>query len=86
MRHIEAVRGPAIPGCDTTRDTECAATRAALADYLRYRLLPGRGRRLEDHLVGCVACMRVFVDVRESAWTSTAAATTTRRAALARAS
>lgn len=73
MRQIEPVTGPA--------PAECDATRTALADYLRHRLLPGRRRRLEDHVVGCVACMRVFVDVRETAWT-----TATRRADLARAS
>lgn len=65
----------------STTTAECLATRRALTDYLRYRLLPGRGRRLEDHVVGCVACMRVYVDVRESGWRASA-----RRADLARAS
>ncbi|MCP2266619.1 putative zinc-finger [Promicromonospora thailandica] len=58
-----------------TEPATCDTTRAALDDYLRHRLPPGRRRRLVDHVVQCVRCMRVFTDVRESAWT---AATPTR--------
>ncbi|GAA1852678.1 zf-HC2 domain-containing protein [Myceligenerans crystallogenes] len=63
---------------DKTPATECPETRAAMRDYLRNRMLPGRRRRMEDHLVGCAGCIREYVDLRQSRWT--AAPVTTRRA------
>jgi anti-sigma factor RsiW len=41
---------------------------------LRHRLLPGRRRELEDHLVDCAECTRAFTNVRESYWIQQAAA------------
>ncbi|MBE1877901.1 zf-HC2 domain-containing protein [Myceligenerans pegani] len=51
----------------------CRITRGAMHDYIRHRLLPGRRRELEDHLVDCAACVRAFTDVRESYWLQQAA-------------
>lgn len=52
----------------------CRLTRGAMHDYIRHRLLPGRRRELEDHLVVCAECTRAFTDVRESYWIQQAAA------------
>lgn len=57
--------------------TACHETRTTMRDYLRNRVLPGRRRRIEDHLVGCATCIREYVDLRQSYWT--AEATTARR-------
>lgn len=51
----------------------CRSTRGAMHDYIRHRLLPGRRRELEDHLVDCAACARAFTDIRESYWLQQAA-------------
>ncbi|GAB3158240.1 hypothetical protein GCM10027059_02600 [Myceligenerans halotolerans] len=51
----------------------CRITRGAMHDYIRHRLLPGRRRELEDHLVDCAECARAFTDVRESYWLQQAA-------------
>ncbi|MFI2361563.1 sigma-70 family RNA polymerase sigma factor [Promicromonospora sp. NPDC019610] len=58
----------------TAPDLECRATRAALHDFVRNRLLPRRRQQVEDHMVGCAGCTRAFVDVRESYWMLRAAA------------
>ncbi|MFD6446094.1 zf-HC2 domain-containing protein [Promicromonospora sp. NPDC060204] len=58
----------------TAADLECRATRAALHDFVRNRLLPRRRQQVEDHMVGCAGCTRAFVDVRESYWMLRAAA------------
>ncbi|MFJ3402852.1 zf-HC2 domain-containing protein [Promicromonospora sp. NPDC090134] len=58
----------------TAPDLECRATRAALHDFVRNRLLPRRRQQVEDHTVGCAGCTRAFVDVRESYWMLRAAA------------
>jgi hypothetical protein len=47
---------------------ECRTTRAAMHDYVKGRLLPGRQRRLEVHMNGCGECTRAFVDMREVPW------------------
>ncbi|MFD6176198.1 MULTISPECIES: hypothetical protein [unclassified Isoptericola] len=46
----------------------CRDTRLALDDYAHRRLAPARATELEDHLVGCVGCLRAVVDVRDPAW------------------
>ncbi|WP_285100645.1 zf-HC2 domain-containing protein [Promicromonospora sp. MEB111] len=58
----------------TAADVECRATRAALHDFVRNRLLPRRRQQVEDHMVGCSGCTRAYVDVRESYWMLRAAA------------
>lgn len=58
----------------TAADLECRATRAALHDFVRNRLLPRRRQQVEDHMVECAGCTRAFVDVRESYWMLRAAA------------
>ncbi|WP_460702655.1 hypothetical protein [Myceligenerans halotolerans] len=57
----------------------CPETRASMRKYLKHQMLPGRRRRLEDHLVGCSGCIREFVELRESHWMADAG----RRAGLA---
>ncbi|MFI2486388.1 zf-HC2 domain-containing protein [Promicromonospora kroppenstedtii] len=49
-------------------EPECRATRAAMHDYLKDRLLPRRRGRVEAHMDGCGECTRAFVDVREVSW------------------
>ncbi|WP_344400380.1 sigma-70 family RNA polymerase sigma factor, partial [Promicromonospora sukumoe] len=49
-------------------EPECRATRAAMHDYLKDRLLPRRRGRVEAHMDGCAECTRAFVDVREVSW------------------
>lgn len=48
---------------------ECRATRAAMHDYVKGRLVPSRQRRVEAHLDRCAPCTRAFTDVREVSWT-----------------
>ncbi|MCP2266560.1 zf-HC2 domain-containing protein [Promicromonospora thailandica] len=55
--HAQAVNEP-----------ECRATRAAMHDYLKDRLLPRRRGRVEAHMDGCAECTRAFLDVREVSW------------------
>ncbi|WP_460756394.1 sigma-70 family RNA polymerase sigma factor [Myceligenerans cantabricum] len=57
-----------------SEQAECRTTRSAMHDYIRHRLLPGRRRELEDHLIVCAECTRAFTDVRESYWMLRAAA------------
>ncbi|MBL0886708.1 zf-HC2 domain-containing protein [Myceligenerans indicum] len=64
--HADANRSVADP-------VTCRITRGAMHDYIRHRLLPGRRRELEDHLVDCSECTRAFTDVRESYWIQQAA-------------
>jgi hypothetical protein len=52
----------------TIHRPECRATRAAMHDYVKGRLVPSRQRRVEGHLDRCGECTRVFVDVREVSW------------------
>ena len=54
---------------NTCQTIGCPETRAAMREYLNHQVLPGRRRRLEDHLVGCSGCIREFVELRESYWT-----------------
>ncbi|MFE7507426.1 zf-HC2 domain-containing protein [Promicromonospora sp. NPDC057488] len=49
-------------------EPECRATRAAMHDYLKDRLLPRRRGRVEEHMDGCAECTRAFTDVREVSW------------------
>ena len=49
-------------------EPECRSTRAAMHDYLKGHLLPGRQLRLEVHMDGCTECTRAFVDVRDVSW------------------
>lgn len=53
---------------DTPEAIGCPETRAGLRKYLKHQVLPGRRRRLEDHLVHCPGCIREFVELRESYW------------------
>ncbi|NNH54749.1 sigma-70 family RNA polymerase sigma factor, partial [Promicromonospora citrea] len=55
--HAQAVNEP-----------ECRATRAAMHDYLKDRLLPRRRGRVEAHMDSCADCTRAFMDVREVSW------------------
>lgn len=58
-------------GVTRTRPThrpECRTTRAAMHDYVKGRLTPGRRRRVEAHLDRCDPCTRAFTDVREVSW------------------
>jgi anti-sigma factor RsiW len=52
----------------TSHRPECRATRAAMHDYVKGRLVPSRQRRVEGHLDRCGECTRVFIDVREVSW------------------
>ena len=47
---------------------ECRVTRAALYDYVKGYLVPGRQRRVGAHLDRCGPCTRAFADVREASW------------------
>ena len=49
-------------------EPECRATRAAMHDYLKDRLLPRRRGRVEAHMDSCADCTRAFLDVREVSW------------------
>lgn len=60
---------PAVPD-----PPACRLTRGSMHDYIRHRLLPGRRRELENHLVDCALCTRAFTDVRESYWIQQAGA------------
>jgi hypothetical protein len=52
----------------TVNQPECRATRAAMYDYVKGRLVPSRQRRFEAHLDRCGHCTRAFIDVREVSW------------------
>ncbi|WP_129787134.1 zf-HC2 domain-containing protein [Promicromonospora panici] len=52
----------------TVHQPECRATRAAMHDYIKGRLVPSRQRRVGAHLDRCGPCTRVFIDVREVSW------------------
>ncbi|WP_454855057.1 zf-HC2 domain-containing protein [Promicromonospora soli] len=52
----------------TAHQPECRATRAAMHDYVKARLVPSRQRRVEAHLDRCDPCTRAFIDVREVSW------------------
>lgn len=52
----------------TLNQPACRATRAAMHDYVKGRLVPSRQRRIEAHLDRCSQCTRAFIDVREVSW------------------
>jgi hypothetical protein len=51
-----------------THRPDCRVTRAAMHDYVKGHLAPGRQRRVEVHLDRCDPCTRAFTDVREVSW------------------
>ncbi|MGC5167446.1 zf-HC2 domain-containing protein [Luteimicrobium sp. DT211] len=51
-----------------TEEASCRAARAGMHAYLKGRLSVRRRRELEQHVDGCAACTRAFVDVREVSW------------------
>lgn len=52
----------------------CASARGALGEYVRHRLRDARRRAVEEHLLSCTDCVRVFVSVRQARRTLRAAA------------
>ncbi|GAA4835206.1 hypothetical protein GCM10023221_10180 [Luteimicrobium xylanilyticum] len=51
-----------------TDEAGCRAARAGMHGYLKGRLSARRRRELEQHVDGCAACTRAFIDVREVSW------------------
>lgn len=65
---LSALADDAVAHPRTVHQPECRATRAAMHDYVKARLVPSRQRRVEAHLDRCVPCTRAFIDVREVSW------------------
>jgi len=51
-----------------TDEADCRAARSGMHGYLKGRLSARRRRELEQHVDGCAACTRAFIDVREVSW------------------